>query len=391
VEREMFKKVVAGTRTFMLVSILGVLGVFISQQVGGNFMALTTLGVVSLAILLGVIKNFRMDDLGLTTIAAFLIAFGIGVVIGTGNALEGVVLSIVSTGILTAKKYSLELSKTMSMEEMKNALEFGFLAFVLYPLLPDEAIGPLGVINPRTLLFVVLAVSLIGFAGFIAIRRYGAELGLTITGALGGLVNSQATVSALAIKGRAERAIEVFSLQGILLANAVMLLRNIFVAGLIEFQAVMFMLPSVLAMAALATFFALHFRPGKRTKGDIPVESPFAITPALKFGIFFTAVSLLVEVSKDYGPEGVYITSLIAGFVSSGATVASLANLSAGGNLSPLIAANAGVASIMTSLASKIAITRVSGTRKLSLQVAKYILATVALGAVVLVSYSELL
>lgn len=385
VEREMFKKVVAGTRTFMLVAILGVLSVYISLQVGEVFLGLVALGVVFLSILLGVIKNFRLADMGLTTIVAFILAFVIGVVIGTGRVLEGVAMSIVSTGILTAKGYSLELSHAMSREEMKNALEFGILAFVLYPTLPDREIDPFGVINPRTLLFVVIAVALIGFMGFIAIRRYGAELGLTLTGALGGMVNSQAAVSALAIRGKAERSLEIFSFQGILLANAVMLLRNMFVAGLIFYQVALEMLPPVLVMAGVATLLALYPKPGEKVaREELPVESPFAIKPALKFGFFFTVISFLVEASKNYGPEGVYLSSFIAGFVSSGATIAGVASLASSGSLSASMAASAGVVSIVASLTSKVAITRVSGTRALSLKVGKYMLATIAVGSAVL-------
>ncbi len=381
IEREMVHKAVAGTRTFMLTSILGVLSVYISSETNLNFLSIMLAGIFLLALLMGVIKNVLVEDVGITTVVAFILAFTIGVIVGIGRPFEGVAMSIIATAILTSKKYSRELSKTMSFEEMKNALEFGFLAFVLYPLLPDRVIDPLGVINPKTMLFVVIIVTLIGFVGFISLRKYGAELGLPLTGALGGLVNSQATVSALAIKVRTERALEAFALQGILLASAVMLLRNIFVAAMIDFRAAEQMFLPTLAMVVVVVTLAFYFKPIKKEeKGELPVESPFAIKPALKFGLFFALVSFIVKMSQNYGAGGVYVTSLIAGFVSSGATIAGLANLAASGSLSTSIAGTAGVLSIIASLTSKILITRISGTYTLTLKVAKSILITAAIG-----------
>lgn len=387
VEREMMHKAVAGTRTFMLTSILGVLSVYIASQTSQIFLSITLVGIFLIAILIGIIKNFMNDDIGITTVSAFIMAFMIGIIIGLGRPIEGVAMSIIATAILTSKKYSQELSKTMTFEEMKNALEFGFIAFVLYPLLPDRVIGPLGVINPRTMLLVVIIVTLIGFVGFIALRRYGAEVGLPLTGVLGGLVNSQATVSALSIKAKAESALETFALQGILLANTGMLLRNIAIAAAIDLKVAHDMLIPISAMMIAAVILAFHSKTKQKEKKweHPPVESPFAIKPAVKFGVFFVLVSFIVKISQSYGTGGVYVTSAIAGLVSSGAAVAGLANLAASGNLSPSVAGTAGILSIIASLMSKIFISKFSGTATLTMKVTEYIIATVTAGIALLI------
>jgi len=387
IERQMVK-VIAGTRTFMLTSIIGFLAVYISREIGYGFLNIVSAGVFLLTLLLGVIKNFKIEDLGMTTLLAYILAYVVGLLIGMGRVMEGVALSIISTAILTSKRYSIELSKTMTFDEMRNALEFGFIAFVLYPLLPDRVIDPLGVINPRNLMLIVIVVTMIGFLGFISLRKYGAKLGMVLTGALGGMVNSQATVSALSSKAKLNSSISSFAIQGMLMANCIMLLRNLFIAGTMSLKVAINMLPVVMAMVVVA--LALVYFTGikkEKEKVDIPVESPFAIKPAVKFAIFFAGVSLLVKLSKNLGTTGVYLASFIAGFVSSGATVAGVASLSASGSLPPEVASTAAVFSILASLLTKIAIARFSGTAELSRKFTRYILLISLTGVVALSVY----
>ncbi|GBE54845.1 MgtC family protein [archaeon BMS3Bbin15] len=101
VEREMMHKAVAGTRTFMLTSILGVLSVYIASQTSQIFLSITLVGIFLIAILIGIIKNFMNDDIGITTVSAFIMAFMIGIIIGLGRPIEGVAMSIIATAILT--------------------------------------------------------------------------------------------------------------------------------------------------------------------------------------------------------------------------------------------------------------------------------------------------
>ncbi len=386
IEREMGKKVVAGTRTFMLTSLMGALSFSISQKLGSElFLVGVTLSVALIALFIGVVKHFLVEDIGITTLVAFLLAFAIGVVVGAGFALEGVAVSILVAAILAGKRYSQALSRAMSFREMANALEFGLVVFVLYPLVPDEAIDPYGLVNPRTLVFVVIVVSTIGFAGFLALRWFGAELALPATGALGALVNSQATVGALATRAREDTSLEKPALQGILLASGVALLRSLLIAALLSGAVGREMLLPMLGMAIASVAparvrFAKEALRGKK----LELALPFALMPALKFALLFTAITALAKLAQSYGGFGLYPAAFFAGFVSSGAVVASFASLAAKGELSASVAANCAVLSAMASVLSKIALIKVSGTPALAAKVAKYYSLALAAGVALL-------
>jgi uncharacterized membrane protein (DUF4010 family) len=382
IEREIGKKVVAGTRTFMLTSLMGALSVSISQSLGSElFLACVTLGVALIALFVGVVKNFLIEDIGITTLVAYVLAFMIGIIIGAGFALQGVAVSILVAAILAGKRYSQALSKAMSFREMTNALEFGLVAFVLYPLLPDAAIDPYGLINPRTLIFVVVVVSTIGFAGFLALRWFGAELALPMTGALGALVNSQATVGALASRVKEDTSLERPALQGILLASGVALLRSLLIAALLSQAVGKEMLLPMLGMALVSVLPARIRVEREALRGKkLELALPFALVPALKFALLFTAITALAKLVQSYGDLGLYPAAFFAGFVSSGAVVASFASLAAQGELSASVAANCAVLSAIASVLSKIALIKVSGTPMLAAKVMKYYSLAIAAG-----------
>jgi uncharacterized membrane protein (DUF4010 family) len=252
---------------------------------------------------------------------------------------------------------------------------------VLYPLLPDEAIDPYGLVNPRTLVFVVIVVSTIGFAGFLALRWFGAELALPATGALGALVNSQATVGALASRVREDTSLEKPALQGILLASGVALLRSLLIAALLSSAVGREMLLPMLGMA-LVSVAPARVRLGKKALRGKKLELalPFAIAPAVKFALLFTAITALAKLAQSYGGLGLYPAAFFAGFVSSGAVVASFASLAAKGEISASVAANCAVLSAMASVLSKIALVKVSGTPALAVKVTRYYSLAVAAG-----------
>src|SRR3546814_3528669 len=53
---------------------------------------------------------------------------------------------------------------------------------LILPLLPDQAVGPFGVLNPRRIWIVVILVMAIGGTGHIAVRALGARFGLPLAG-----------------------------------------------------------------------------------------------------------------------------------------------------------------------------------------------------------------
>lgn len=373
VEREMKDKVVVGMRTFMLTSMFGALSVWIATSSGQtHFLTVAFLGIIFIAVIVTFIKNMSLWDIGITTSIAFIITFILGVMVGLGMYFEGVAGGIMVTAVLVSKAYSTAFSETLTHSEIRNALEFGIVAFILFPIVPNEPIGPFGLINPRTLILIVILVASIGFAGFLAIRRFGMKEGLPLVGALGGLINSEAATSAIASRVKKAEGLSSTFKVTIVLTNSVMLLRNLIIAGVLSLTVFRIMLVPLLLMASFGLIYARFMGFEKEDKTiETPIESPFAILPAIRFAVFFTVISLMVTYLKGFGVESVYLGAFIGGIVTSAGVTASFASLAATGAIDPGIAAYGCVIAAMGSSIGKILVARISGTDALAREVLK--------------------
>lgn len=383
IEREKKAMAVAGMRTFMLASMFGTFSVFIADTLGEMyFVPIAFSGIILITLLVGIIKNYKLNDIGITTPVALLLAFLLGILVGKGYFLESLAGSVIITAVLVSKRYSVEFSEALTHQEIVNALEFGIIVFVLYPIVPDRTVFFL---NPKILVLVVILVASIGFAGFIALRKIGAERGLPITGVLGGLVNSEATTSALAARVREKEELMSPALLGVVLTNVVMLGRNLVIAGFISLAVLKQMLLPQVAMIAAGMLYSYFLKPEKGPKDvQISLESPFAILPAVKFAALFSVTSLVVNYLKDFGAGGVYAAAVLGGVVSSAAVTASMASLGAVNALSINIAAAGCVLSAVGSAFGKLIISRVNGSPAFTNELSKLMLATALIGLVAL-------
>jgi uncharacterized membrane protein (DUF4010 family) len=391
IEREKKKTVLAGSRTFMLVSMYGTFAVIISERFNvPGFISASFIGVSLIAVLLGFIKNYKLEDIGITTSVAFLIAFALGLFVGKGMIAESLAASVIVSVILVSKYYLHSFTEHLSHEELINALEFGVIAFVLYPIVPDQPIDPFGVLNPRVLLLLVIVVSTIGFFGFLALRQMGAEKGLPILGTMGSLVNSKAVISALSARAGLDSRLTKPVITGIMLSNIVMLLRNLVIVGVLSFDMLNFMLLPQLTMVLLGLAY-LRFQPEKvdeegTVERGFDLSSPFAIIPAVKFALLFLGMSLVVRYVQVLGVGGVYLASILGSLVSSSAVIASLVSMHTIGSLPLITAASAGVIASIASLLVNLLIARVSGTRELAKKAALPIMAMVLVGQILLIA-----
>ncbi len=331
--------VLAGVRTFPLVSVAGFLTATLGDVLESPWPV--TLGVLGFLLVTMAFYYVRSQsgDHGFTTPMAVLLTFLFGTLIGLGFLLEAIVVSVITTALLLTKTRLHQLAETLSNREIMGAVQFVALAFVAFPL-AREAEGPylrglIGSGRPIDLewtLLIVVAASAIGFISFLALRRLGARGGLPAAGALGGLVNSEAATAS--VSGLAKGASNLRSAAGaaVFAATGTSLVRNIVLTGIADptFELLVpftLLLIAPILLMVLAGAWLGSRSPSDASTEDIGLESPFAIRPALTFALVFTAVNAAAFFLQDLaGPLGVYATS-IGALVSSGAVVASAANL----------------------------------------------------------------
>lgn len=349
VEREHHKgddMVIAGVRTFPLVSLLGFLLAYIGQNAaelvpGMSALYLQALSLIGIAIVsalaVGLLYiRFSMGVPGLTTPFALVITYVAGLLVGFGLIIEAVVVSVIVTFLLVSKKRLHAYAELLDDTELIGALEFIAIAFIAYPVtLQLDLAPPYDIFNPgeplaiSNLFLIVVFVSSISFISFLLIRWQGPSRGLRFSGLLGGLVSSEATTISLSNLAKENKGIIRTAASGIILANATMFARDLAVTIFADMSLATASLAALplLALSGVGVAMGYSMKVEKQADGhELDVRSPFAIVPALKFGIIFLMVSVLVYLVNTYlGQEYIYLVAL-GGMVSSAAVAASVSS-----------------------------------------------------------------
>jgi uncharacterized membrane protein (DUF4010 family) len=309
----------AGIRTFPLIALLGAALTLLRGEMGpwpllAGFIAVAGIALVSYA-------RGATEDVGATTEIAALAAFALGALAGVGQLVVAGAAGV-AVAVLLAVKPSLErLSRAVSEQEITAVLELAVISAIVLPLVPDHGYGPWGVLNPFRIWMVVVLVSAVSFAGFIAARWKGEQGGLFWAAALGGLVSSTAVSMAMAQRSRespeAGRAIAA----GAVLATSVMCGRLMVLVAAAGPALLPRLVPPIGAMAVTGLLYAFVLRRGASERPEEhssarKLSNPFSLRSAIAFGALFAGALLLVRGCQAlFGSKGTLIAALLSGFI----------------------------------------------------------------------------
>lgn len=358
--REEKEILLVGMRTMPLVTMSGTIISLLSADYGTYLIGVGLVIGATFTVLLAIIRH-RLEMSGFTTPFAMFLAYICGMLIGLGYIMTGLFVGVLTTILLFTKERLHHIAASLTEEEMNSALQFLTILLILLPIAATynfsnlswnninlgEIFGRGKILDVYWLLLIIVFISTISFVSFIAMRKVGTGRGLEISGLLGGLVNSEAAAMSLANIGKKAGVLEQSVLTGIMLANATMLVRNFLLCLFSDptFKvAYLTAIPfGMMVIINLVFVVARHVKkPGKKedlSEHGVVIESPFAVGPAVKFGMIFAMISVFVYIAQSYGQElGIYITAL-GGFVSSAAVVASVSATASVGIISPYPAA----------------------------------------------------
>lgn len=341
-----------GARTHPLLALVGGVGTLAAREVGLLAVAVPFGALVLLLGLSYAGEVWRDRHRGITSEAALLLSFLLGVLALTDGVLASTTqkvfavgsVAIVATFLLSAKPTLHPLVRRVSAEDVAATLKFLLVAVVLLPLLPDRTYGPLDVLNPFQIGALAVLISAVSFAGYAAIRLLGARRGLGVTGLVGGLVSSTAVTLSMAGRAKERPEIAESAALAVMLASTVMFGRVLVIVALVSPGLVAEVaFPMVAAIAAgLAASLAFWLRSGRaRTKeGGVPLSNPFELGSALWFAVLFAAILLGTKAaSLHLGTAGTYAAGLLAGTTDVDAITLSMAKHAADGGLSARVAA----------------------------------------------------
>jgi uncharacterized membrane protein (DUF4010 family) len=315
-----------------------------------NSIAIASLvGVLLLIAAMNTRSILSDHSLEITTSAALLVNYLLGVLVGLGHIFTPVAGAIVMTMLLAWKTELSRFAGGLLPSEIRSAVLLGLIGFVIYPVLPKRYIDPWQLFNPSDAWISVIAIAGIGFVNYVFLRIYSTR-GLYLSALFGGLVNSSATVAELA--GRAvETGMIARTTTLCLLTTIAMFARNLILATLFSPKSLSATLVPLLAMTLVAGLWMWRDRINEQTvPGTLKLASPISLTKVLWFGTLFIAIQIAgTLLTRRFGSYGMLATGVFGGLVSSASTTAAAATLAMHGNISPALA---GSTTVLASLSS---------------------------------------
>lgn len=325
-KREHARTLFAGVRTFTLISLLGAVFGMLSESVGIWPLAV---GLAALAFLvgLGYWRSSSGEKIGATTEIAALVTFGLGVLAGLGEHVPSLAGAVLVTGVLSLREELHGLAGGLTRDDLLAVVRFAVVSLVILPLVPNEAMGPWEVWNPRTIWLLVVLISGVSFTGYVAMKWIGPRRGIGLSGLLGGLASSTATTMSFAERGRATPELTPSLAAGTLAATAIAAPRLLVLLLVVRPSLIPSVAIPIVALFLVTTLAGLLVARHKDdVSGSINLRNPFELRPALQFGLVFALVALLVRAAQEWlGASGVLGVSALAGVTQLDAITLSLA------------------------------------------------------------------
>jgi uncharacterized membrane protein (DUF4010 family) len=332
-----------GIRTFPLIALLGAFGALL-RPVAGPWLLVTLLAALAALVTVSYVRASADGDHGISTEIAAIATFGLGALAATPEVLPDAqryllvaAAAAVIMALLAVKRPLHGFVAEVKREDVYATVKFVLLALVVLPVLPDEAYGPLSVLNPFKIGLMIVLVAGISFAGYVAARVLGADKGLLAAGLLGGLVSSTAVTLTYSGRAKEEPTLASYCAIAIVAASSVMFARVVVVVAVVDRPLLASVAAPLVVMAAVgllgAWLLLRSTRKGRRGQThEVPLRNPFELRQAIQFGLLYAAILFAAKAAQTYlGSGGVWVSSVLAGLTDVDAITLSLADLHRGG------------------------------------------------------------
>ena len=317
---------VAGVRTYALIGAGGGLSAVVGKTIHP-----TVTAVLAAAIAAVLVIAFRRDTRkrDATGIVSALLALGFGLLAGSGEPALGVASAAVVTLLLASRRQLHSFVDRLNATDVQAFARYAVVALAVLPFLPNRNVGPLLAWNPFQLWLVVVLITGFSFASYIANRAIGERKGIIATAIIGGLYSSTAITATFAQQlGRGERGPYA---AGIILASAVMYVRNILFLGVLSPSTLPPFLvavgPATLVGVGVALFAWLRAPTGEQAKTEA-ARNPIELLPAFGFVAIVAAGAVATQWARqEYGQSGVATSLFITGTFNVDAAIVTLSSL----------------------------------------------------------------
>jgi len=309
-------------RTFTFIGILGYLLYILDPSEMRLFMG----GGLILGLLLGInyyVKQAQFHVFGVTTIIIALITYCLAPIVSTQPSWFYVMVVVTVLLFTEMKRTFTEIAQQMENDEIATLAKFLAISGIILPMLPNENIIPEVNLTPYSIWLATVVVSGISYLSYLLRRYVFRESGVLVSGVIGGLYSSTATISVLARKSRTAQLNEISEyVAAMLLAVSMMFLRFLILILIFSKDVFSIVYPYLLimAVAAAASAWLTYARDKHRQKAGQPTSeedsssNPLEFKVALIFAILFVVFTLLTHYTLLYaGTGGLNLLSFITG------------------------------------------------------------------------------
>jgi uncharacterized membrane protein (DUF4010 family) len=361
-------EVFAGVRTITLVGLIGFVSALISVLYHPYiFIA----GFASIMVLVAISYwiTAHRGEIGGTTEFATLLTFLLGGITLYGFVVVSLALTVIVLVILSLKLKIANIINKITSEELSAFVIFVVLALLILPFLPNQDFGPFNVINPREIGWIIVLTSGIGFFGYVLMKFLGTNIGILLTGIVGGLVSSTVVTwtfakrSKIAPKLSGKFSVAIFAAASIMVIR-VLIWIFIFNKPLLNEMALPLALLFFTALGVVLFIYRSqnHIATNSET---IPLGEPINVKDAVFFGVLYTGILLLVSyANSEYGAKGIYVSSIISALTDIDAITISVSKLGVS-NINFLTAQNAILLAALSNTIVKIGISLWAGSKEL--------------------------
>jgi uncharacterized membrane protein (DUF4010 family) len=379
----------AGIRTFAISGVLGGVVAALARQfdaaAGGILLGFGFAAHAAVFAAFSRDENRHAGTFSATTAVAGMIAFALGAYALIGDLRIAAAVAVATACLLALRENLHGLVEQITWPELRSALVLLAMTFIVLPIVPDDAVGPFGGVNPRQVWTIAIVLAGVSFLGYAAVKYFGASRGVLLAAAAGGLVSSTAVTATNARRAAAGEGAPRLLAAGVALSTAISFTRVIAIVTAINPVLLPLAGPPLAAAALAAAGFAVvsvYWRADAAAdQQTVEFRNPFGFWSVIGFAILLGAIIVIGRVlGERLGAAGAIIGAAAMGLADVDAVSVAMARL-APAPLSVHHAAYAILAAVASNTLSKLAIGAVVGRGSFAVEITVMSLVTLIAAA----------
>ena len=324
---------IAGIRTFALLGLLGGVAAVLTREITEWAFPVLLISVVAMALVAYSERLAHIRNFSITGTVGMVLTFCYGAIAVAVDPALAAGAAVITAIILDNKQEIHDAVNQLQSRELDAALKLLLISLVMLPLLPDEGMGPGGVLNPYEIWWLVVLIASISFVGYFAIRLAGMGKGILFTSLFAGLSSSTALTLHFARQASTAPNLSPQFASGTLIACGTMFPRILVYCALINPGLLPMLLWPVLVMSALLYGPALLIWKRHEDRLTVPqpelTQNPLDLKSAFLFGLLLTIILVLgVYLQNWLGDAGILFLAATSGIADVDAITLSLTRMS---------------------------------------------------------------